>query len=144
MKTFSKPSIIITTILLLYTIIVGGYLLWWNQHDGGLIQNWYHEYVGADGEMQGSGKWRIQEFFRSNENEVAPVHSSGMSFYSFALFFGSWVYLFSVIVIIFFGTQLSSDNPRIFQAYLIAGILIAAFFLGAFHYLGVWTSVTSG
>jgi hypothetical protein len=135
LKKSSKIFLVIAIILFAYVLIIGGYILWWNQRAGGLIQGWYHEYMGADGEIHGSGKWRIPIFFED------PTLDARKGFPEFALLFGSWIYPFSVIAILIFAKNIfviKENKKRLFFA---AGILFSLLVLCSFLYLGVWTAV---
>lgn len=63
--------------LFAYVVGVTAFLLFWNASAGGLVEGWYADYVGADGILSGSGKWRTVE---------------GKAFQTVALFLGTWVY----------------------------------------------------
>src|SRR3989344_4857897 len=80
-------SLIVTIMLFAYVVVIGGYILYWNESGGGMVQSWHREYMGEDGEIHGSGKWRV--------SSLLPDVRAG--FQSFAFWFGSWVYPFSLI-----------------------------------------------
>ena len=63
--------------LFAYVVGVTAFLLFWNASAGGLVEGWYTDYVGPDGVLSGSGKWRTVE---------------GKAFQNVALLLGTWVY----------------------------------------------------
>lgn len=47
--------------LFAYLVGVTAFLLFWNASSGRLVEGWYADYVGPDGVLSGSGKWRTAE-----------------------------------------------------------------------------------
>lgn len=124
-------SLFIGIVLFAYVVIIGGYTLYWNESGGGMVQGWYREYMDEDGEIHGSGKWRIS-FFR-------PDIRAG--FQPFTFWFGSWVYPFSVIsASIFIVKGWRQKNPRN-KILLFGAAAISLCILAAFLDLGVFTAV---
>lgn len=113
---------------LAYVIGVGGLILYWNAQSGGLVQNWYAEYMGSDGILTGSGKWRSEE---------------GKAFQNTALLLGIWVYPFSLIAAGLF-LKLAVEVPGLARKLLCLGSAGAALYvLYRFLELGLFTAVTS-
>ena len=111
-----------------YVITVGTIILWWNAAAGGLVQNWYEEYVGPDGQLSGSGKWRTVE---------------GEAFENVALLFGTWVYPFSVIAAVLFLWLVVRVRGSGRKLLCVLGCATAVYVLYRFLALGLLRSVTS-
>jgi hypothetical protein len=113
---------------LAYAIGIGGFILYWNARSGGLVQNWYAEYVGQDGVLTGSGKWRTEE---------------GRAFQNTALLLGTWVYPFSLIAAGLF-LKLAVEDSGVARKLLCLGSAgVALYVLYRFLELGLFTAVTS-
>lgn len=111
-----------------YVIAVGTIILWWNAAAGGLVQGWYEEYVGADGLLSGSGKWRTME---------------GEAFENVALLYGTWVYPFSLIAAALFlrlGFEVRGWGRKLL---CMLGCATAVYVLYRFLALGLFRAVTS-
>lgn len=111
--------------LLAYVVCVGLYLLYWNDHSGGLVQQWYAEYE-PDGVLSGSGKWRSIE---------------GKAFQDAFMTFGIWVYPASVIAagLLLRAGWLVKGWPK--KALAVGGALLALYVLFRWLRLGLWQAV---
>ena len=136
MNTFCKPSTIIALILFAYVLFIGGYILWWNQSEGGLVQGWYREYIDANGNLQGSGKWRLPVFFTDHS------YDSRAGFRDFALLFGSWVYPFSVISSGMLSVKGFSDKKNSCKIFFFGCAALSLIILSSFLYLGIFRAVS--
>lgn len=67
---------------LAYAVTVTAIILYWNAQGGGLVEQWYADYVGSHGVQSGSGKWRSEE---------------GKTFQNMALIFGPGVYISALL-----------------------------------------------
>jgi hypothetical protein len=114
--------------LLAYVVTVGAILLVWNAQAGGLVQGWYEEYVGPDGQVSGSGKWRSEE---------------GQSFHAVALLFGTWVYPVSIVatgLLLKLAAETSCLRRKLLSA---GGAGLALYVLYRFMSLGLFRAVSS-
>jgi hypothetical protein len=121
----TNRRLITAFILFFYVIVIGGYLTWWNESEGGLVQGWYREYVGEDGHLSGSGKWRVHGDFRF-----------------FALFFGTFVYPFSLIAAFLFLLELKRAPEKMEKIILISCAAIALAITGYFLCIGLFRAVS--
>lgn len=111
-----------------YVILVTAFLLYWNAQGGGLVQQWYEDYVGADGQITGSGKWRTEE---------------GKAFQTVALLFGTWVYpaatvAAGLLVRVMFRVR---GLPR--QLLYLAAAALSLYALYLLHAMGLMRAVSS-
>jgi hypothetical protein len=110
-----------------YVAVVGAVLLAWNAAGGGMIEQWYAEYVGPDGQLSGSGAWR----------------GDGASFQLFALLFGTWAYPLSLIAAIAFARRAWRATRPTERASCVAAVALALAMLVCFVRLGVFRAVTA-
>ena len=111
----------------LIVIVVGAAVLIWNYAYGDMVTAWYDEYVGPNGEIEGSGKW---------------CYAMGSQFSTFAFFFSPCVYLCSIPSAIML---LKSAFPVISVARTVVycGMSLSNIILvGWFLRLGIWKSVS--
>jgi len=110
-----------------YVIVVGLALLAWNAAGGGMIEAWYAEYVGEDGELSGSGAWR----------------GDGADFRLFALLFGTWVYPLSVVAAAGLARRAWRTERANQRLRCTLGAIVALAILGRFVQLGVLRAMTA-
>lgn len=111
--------------LFAYVVGVTAFLLFWNASAGGLVEGWYADYVGPDGVLSGSGKWRTVE---------------GKGFQNAGLLLGTWVYPGAVLAAgLLIGNAVRWPRLRLLYLAAACGALYAVYRL---HTLGLLRAIS--
>jgi heme A synthase len=109
-------------------VTVTACLLYWNAQGGGLVEQWYADYVGQDGVLTGSGKWRTEE---------------GKAFQTVALLFGICVYPAAVLAAGLLIRQAVRVRRMASRLLCLAAALLALYALYQLEALGLLRAVSS-